>query len=86
MKQYLLIFLFFSINWLAKGQDIDLANEYFKQGEYEKAKDIYLKISKDKNNIRLIHQNFVQCLFKLKNFDEAGNILNVKSKSMTLLE
>jgi tetratricopeptide (TPR) repeat protein len=84
MKQYLLIFLFFSINWLAKGQDIDLANEYFKQGEYEKAKDIYLKISKDKNNIRLIHQNFVQCLFKLKNFDEAGKYFKRQIKSNDL--
>ena len=87
MKQYLLIILFFSINWLAKGQDIDLANEYFKQGEYEKAKDIYLKISKDKNNIRLIHQNFVQCLFKLKNFDEAGKYLKrqIKSNDLTAI-
>ena len=84
MKQYLFIFLFFSINWLAKGQDIDLANEYFKQGEYEKAKDIYLKISKDKNNIRLIHQNFVQCLFKLKNFDEAGKYFKRQIKSNDL--
>lgn len=87
MKQYLLIILFFSINWLAKGQDIDLANEYFKQGEYEKAKDIYLKISKDKNNNRLIHQNFVQCLFKLKNFDEAGKYLKrqIKSNDLTAI-
>jgi tetratricopeptide (TPR) repeat protein len=84
MKRYLLIILFFSINWLAKGQDIELANEYFKQGEYEKAKDIFQKIAKDKNNIRLIHQNYIQCLFKLKNFDEAGKYLKRQIKSNDL--
>lgn len=84
MKRYLLIILFFSINWLAKGQDIELANEYFKQGEYEKAKNIFQKIAKDKNNIRLIHQNYIQCLFKLKNFDEAEKYLKRQIKSNDL--
>ncbi|MFN3489806.1 MAG: tetratricopeptide repeat protein [Emticicia sp.] len=84
MKRYLLIILFFSIHWLAKGQDIELANEYFKQGEYEKAKDIFQKIAKDKTNIRLIHQNYIQCLFKLKNFDEAEKYLKRQIKSNDL--
>ncbi|GGD66171.1 hypothetical protein GCM10011514_32740 [Emticicia aquatilis] len=69
---------------MAKGQDIELANEYFKQGEYEKAKDIFQKIAKDKNNIRLIHQNYIQCLFKLKNFDEAEKYLKRQIKSNDL--
>ena len=87
MKRYLLIILFFSINWLAKGQDIELANEYFKQGEYEKAKNIFQKIAKDKNNIRLIHQNYIQCLFKLKNFDEAEKYLKrqIKNNDLTAI-
>lgn len=84
MKRYLLIILFFSIHCLAKGQDIELANEYFKQGEYEKAKDIFQKIAKDKNNIRLIHQNYIQCLFKLKNFDEVEKYLKRQIKSNDL--
>jgi tetratricopeptide (TPR) repeat protein len=63
------------------GQDIELANEYFKQGEYEKAKDLFQKIAKDKNNIRLIHQNYIQCLFKLKSFDEAEKYLKRQIKS-----
>jgi tetratricopeptide (TPR) repeat protein len=84
MKRYLLIILFFLINWLAKGQDIELANQYFKQGEYEKAKDIFQKIAKDKNNIRLIHQNYMQCLVKLKNFDEAEKYLKRQIKSNDL--
>lgn len=84
MKRYLLIILFFGIQIMAKGQDIELANEYFKQGEYEKAKDIFQKIAKDKNNIRLIHQNYIQCLFKLKNFDEAEKYLKRQIKSNDL--
>jgi tetratricopeptide (TPR) repeat protein len=72
---------------LAKGQDIELANEYFKQGEYEKAKNIFQKIAKDKNNIRLIHQNYIQCLFKLKNFDEAEKYLKrqIKNNDLTAI-
>ncbi len=84
MKRYLLIILFFGIQIMAKGQDIELANEYFKQGEYEKAKDIFQKIAKDKNNIRLIHQNYIQCLFKLKNFDDAEKYLKRQIKSNDL--
>lgn len=71
----------FVIHWVANGQDIELANEYFKQGEYEKAKDIFQKIAKDKNNIRLIHQNYIQCLLKLKNYDEAEKYLKRQFKS-----
>lgn len=70
----------FVIHWVANGQDIELANEYFKQGEYEKAKDIFQKIAKDKNNIKLIHQNYIQCLFKLKNYDEAEKYLKRQIK------
>lgn len=87
MKRYLLIFFMFVIHWVANGQDIELANEYFKQGEYEKAKDIFQKIAKDKNNIRLIHQNYIQCLFKLKNYDEAEKYLKrqIKSNEATIV-
>ena len=84
MKRYLLIIMFFSINWMAKGQDIELANEYFKQGEYEKAKEIFQKIAKDKKYIQLIHKNYIQCLFKLKNFDEAQKYLKRQIKSNDL--
>lgn len=87
MKRYLLIFFMFVIHWVANGQDIELANEYFKQGEYEKAKDIFQKIAKDKNNIKLIHQNYIQCLFKLKNYDEAEKYLKrqIKGNDATIV-
>lgn len=77
----------FVIHCVANGQNIELANEYFKQGEYEKAKDIFQKIAKDKNNIRLIHQNYIQCLFKLKNYDEAEKYLKrqIKSNDATIV-
>lgn len=81
MKRNVLIILFLLISGILKAQDIELANEYFKQGEYEKAKDIFQKIAKDRNNVRLIHANYIQCLFKLKNYDEAEKYLRRQIKN-----
>jgi tetratricopeptide (TPR) repeat protein len=81
MKLYLLILLLFSVQWLAHGQGIELANEYFKQGEYEKAKSIFQKIVRDKSNERIVHTNYLQCLVRLKEFYEAEKYLKRQIKS-----
>ncbi len=80
MKRILMIIVICAMSGFAFGQDIELANEYFKQGEYEKAKELFQKIVKDKNNIRLVHPNYIQCLFKLKNFEEAEKYLKRQIK------
>ncbi|HEY1053793.1 MAG TPA: hypothetical protein VGE24_01625, partial [Emticicia sp.] len=81
MKRYLLLVLMMIIGVSLKAQDLELANEYFKQGEYEKAKEIYVKLSKDKNTVRLVHTNYLQTLYKLKNWDEAEKFLKREIKA-----
>ncbi|WP_337043317.1 tetratricopeptide repeat protein [Emticicia sp. 17c] len=81
MKRYLILVLLMLIGGVLKAQDLELANEYFKQGEYEKAKEIYVKLSKDKNTVKLIHTNYLQTLLKLKNWDEAEKFLKKEIKS-----
>lgn len=81
MKRYLLLVLIMIVGLSLKAQDLELANEYFKQGEYEKAKEIYVKLSKDKNTVKLVHTNYLQTLYKLKNWDEAEKFLKRQIKA-----
>jgi tetratricopeptide (TPR) repeat protein len=82
MKRYLILCLILMVGLIVRAQDIELANEYFKQGEYEKAKDIFQKIVKDKKaNATLVHQNYLQCLLKLKDFNEAEKFLKRQIKN-----
>lgn len=64
-----------------EGQEAELANEYYKQGEYEKAKELYQKLAKNKETSYLIHTNYLNCLYKLKNWDEAEKFLKRQIKS-----
>lgn len=78
----LLIIILFSFG--AAAQEIDLANEYFKKGEFEKAVEYYKKISKsakEKESSRLIHDNYIVALTKLKDFEEAEKFLKKQIKA-----
>lgn len=75
-----MILSFLLIGFMSKAQDIELANEYFKQGEFEKAKELYTKILKEKDNARLVHQNYLQCLVKLKDYETAEKFLKRQIK------
>ena len=52
-------------------EDVQLANEYYSQGEYEKAKKLYDDLSRDLNNIPLIHNNYFFLLLELNEYSEA---------------
>ena len=81
MKRFLLFFVMLSISLGISAQEMELANEYFKQGEFEKAKEIYGRLARDKNAVRLIHSNYLQTLYKLKNWDEAEKFLKRQIKA-----
>lgn len=55
--------------------EIDLANEYFSQGELEKAKSLYADLSKNLRNIPAIHNNYLNTLFSLSSWKEADTYL-----------
>ncbi len=81
MKRYFLFFALISISLSLCAQDIELANEYFKQGEFEKAKEIYGRLARDKNSVGLIHSNYLQTLYKLKDWGEAEKFLKRQIKA-----
>lgn len=56
---------------LAQDQDIDLANEYYLANEYNKALDLYQKLSRDVANIPQIHDNYLDLLIEEQKFRRA---------------
>src|SRR5690625_7711573 len=45
---YIFVFLFFSFS--VSGQDLNLAKDYLKRGEYEKAESLYKKLFENRKN------------------------------------
>ncbi len=56
-------------------QDVELANEYFQKGEYEKAKALYQKLAKNENSARLIYKKYLVTLVELKEFNDAEKFI-----------
>lgn len=65
-------------------QDLDLANEYFNQQEYEKAVSLYEKLAKNEEMIAEIHQKYISCLMRLEDFKQAEKYLKKRLKNEPL--
>jgi len=64
-----LISCFFILETFAqKNNEIQLANEYYAQGELTKAKDMYESLAKELKNIPLIHNNYLFILLETGDF------------------
>jgi tetratricopeptide (TPR) repeat protein len=74
------IFLF-SILTFAKAQDLELANAYYKQGEYDKAVEIFKKLSTNKTQALQIHNFYLNALYKLKDYEQAEKFLKNQIKN-----
>ena len=77
-----ILFLFF-INFyvpIVFAQEIDLGNQYFQQGEYDKARVIYEKLLKKEENRLLLYTNYVQSLLYLKEYAVAEKFITKTSK------
>lgn len=69
------IFLISSISY-AQQESVQLANEYYRMGEVDKAKSMYESLARSKRNIPLIHQNYLNVLLDLDDFKEAYKYIN----------
>ncbi|MCA6078513.1 tetratricopeptide repeat protein [Fulvivirga sedimenti] len=61
------------------GQDtksIQLANEYYGQGDFDKARAIYEKLVANQQNIPLIHSNYFFLLLETGSYDDAEDYLD----------
>lgn len=74
------IFLISFVTLPTFAQDIQLAEEYFVQGKYDKAKDIYDKLARSSSNWRSIHQSYLLTLINLKDYKTAEDFLKKQLK------
>ena len=86
MKQlnqvYLVVFLFlFAGNLYAQERDVEIANEYFGTAEYDKAKDMYERLSKNSANLPFIYDNYKATLLHFKEKEEAEKLIRKMIKS-----
>ena len=81
MKAYLVIlFLFLSfIGYSQTDDESQLALEYYRNKEYDKASEIYIKLY-NKNKIKIYYNYYLYCLFELKEFDEAEKFVKKEIK------
>lgn len=82
MKQLLSISFILLISLAAKAQtsDEELAAQYFSNGEFDKAEILYKKLLKKDESSVYIYQNYLECLVKLKLFDEAEKMISRQMK------
>jgi len=81
MNKILVLIIIFLSGQFAFGQSIELASEYFKQGEFHKAVELYEKLSKKKENSLGIHKDYLECLIRLKYYDVADKFLKEEMKN-----
>ncbi len=72
---------FFPLFALAQDKDIDLANEYYSNAEYEKAISLYAGIVKDRQFVFTVHKNYLDALLKLEKFDDTEKYLKRQMKN-----
>lgn len=60
----------------AQNSDAKLANEYYQQGEYDKALALYQDLDNNKSAIPLIHSNYLRLLIDEKKYSEAEKYLD----------
>jgi tetratricopeptide (TPR) repeat protein len=59
----------------AQQQDLELANQYFQQSEFEKAKVIYDKLLKNDDNRIYLYDNYLSLLISLKQYTAAEKFI-----------
>ena len=73
--RWLLLSLFLFTACLLAGQNSQLAQQYFRDGEYEKAAALYDELAQQKPNSNFYFDRYVTSLMKLQRYDEAESTL-----------
>jgi tetratricopeptide (TPR) repeat protein len=72
----LILLVFLSLAQLsAQDRDVEIANEYFGTGEYDKARDMYERLSKSNENLPYIYENYLTTLLHFKQKEEAEKLI-----------
>jgi tetratricopeptide (TPR) repeat protein len=75
------IFIWLVLCFSVAAQEMDMANTYYKQGEYDKAAEIYRKLSNNKDQARLIHNEYLATMIKLKDITSAEKFLKTQIRN-----
>jgi tetratricopeptide (TPR) repeat protein len=76
MMRYSMISLFlFLLPLFAAGQDIRLAQQYYHDGEYEKASLLYEQLLQKNPNNEFYFDRYVECLIVLEDFNTAERVI-----------
>ena len=84
MKVLLLLpLLFMLLTTPVSGQNSKLADQYYLEGEYQKAGDLYLKLHETaKKNGNFIYFNkYIECLLALREYDQAEKEIQAQMKA-----
>ena len=76
-----IIFIWLTLCFSVAAQEMDMANTYYKQGEYDKAAEIYRKLSNNKDQARLIHNEYLATMIKLKDITSAEKFLKTQIRN-----
>ncbi|MFY0651557.1 MAG: tetratricopeptide repeat protein [Cyclobacteriaceae bacterium] len=70
-----LTIIIISSGYAQKSPDIQLANEYYVNGEFEKANDLYKSLAQNPKNISIIHNNYFSLLLNIQDYKTAQKYL-----------
>jgi tetratricopeptide (TPR) repeat protein len=76
-RKFLLILTIIFFSFIANGQITRLANQYYSNGEYEKAVELYMRIiNENKGNHDFYFTRMIDCYISLKKFELAQKIIS----------
>ncbi|MDN5202036.1 tetratricopeptide repeat protein [Fulvivirgaceae bacterium BMA10] len=78
MNKIIVFFLFTTLTQISFAQTdkINLANEYYSNGDYTKALDLYIELARRAKNIPAIHKNYFDLLLTNSSYPEAEKYIN----------
>ena len=80
MKSFLTFFFSFACLVVLQAQDPNLANQYFANGEYEKAADLYQQIFERDARNDYYFGRYVECMLNLERYDDCEKTLKKQIK------
>ncbi len=73
-------FLFISLGIFAQNQDLKLAQEFMRGGDYEKAATVFERLYDAQPNNSYYYQNLIKCFVNLEKYDEAEELIKKYKK------
>lgn len=83
LLRFLFPLLFTCFTFCLCGQNSKLADQYYLEGEYQKAGDLYLKLHETakKNNNYTFFNKYIECLLALRDYETAEKDIQAQMKS-----